>query len=54
MVVHPSLIFLYLIIFPIEVMTDLYNYVNPKNGKHSLLISKETYDLIMENADVSL
>ena len=53
MVVHPSLIFLYLIIFPIEVMTDLYNYVNPKNGKHSPLISKETYDLIMENADVS-
>lgn len=39
--------------FPIEVMTDLYNYVNPKNGKHSPLISKETYDLIMENADVS-
>lgn len=34
-----------------EVMTDLYNYVNPKNGKHSPLISKETYDLIMENAD---
>ena len=34
-------------------MTDLYNYVNPKNGKHSPLISKETYDIIMANADVS-
>ena len=36
-----------------EVMTDLYNYVNPKNGRHSPLISKETYDIIMANADVS-
>lgn len=35
-----------------EVMTDLYNYVNPKNGRHSPLISKETYDIIMANADV--
>ena len=34
-------------------MTDLYNYVNPKNGRHSPLISKETYDIIMANADVS-
>jgi len=34
-------------------MTDLYNYVNPKNGKHSPLISKETHEIIMNNADVS-
>ena len=34
-------------------MTDLYNYVNPKNGKHSPLISKETHEIIMRNADVS-
>lgn len=34
-------------------MTDLYEYVNPKNGKHSPLISKEIYEIIMTNADVS-
>lgn len=34
-------------------MTDLYEYVNPKNGKHSPLISKEIYEIIMANADVS-
>lgn len=34
-----------------DVMTDLYNYVNPKNGKHSPLISKETHEIIMKNAD---
>ena len=36
-----------------DVMTDLYEYVNPKNGKHSPLISKEIYEIIMANADVS-
>lgn len=34
-------------------MTDLYNYVNPKNGRHSPLISKEAHEIIMANADVS-
>lgn len=34
-----------------EVMTDLYSYINPKNGRHSPLISKEIYDIIMKNAD---
>ena len=34
-------------------MTDLYKYVNPRNGKHSPLISKETHEIIMNNADVS-
>ncbi|XP_054754792.1 ribonucleoside-diphosphate reductase large subunit-like [Lytechinus pictus] len=33
------------------VMTDLYEYVNPRNGLHSPLISKETMDIINENAD---
>ncbi|XP_071786817.1 ribonucleoside-diphosphate reductase large subunit-like [Asterias amurensis] len=32
-----------------DVMSDLYNYVNPKNGKHSPLISKWTFDIIMEH-----
>lgn len=34
-----------------EVMTDLYNWVNPKTGKHSPMISKETYDIIMKHAE---
>ncbi|KAL9973373.1 hypothetical protein ACROYT_G019824 [Oculina patagonica] len=34
-----------------EVMTALYNFVNPKNGKHSPLISKDTHEIIMKNAD---
>ncbi|XP_071504655.1 ribonucleoside-diphosphate reductase large subunit-like [Diadema antillarum] len=33
------------------VMKDLYEYVNPRNGLHSPLISRETFDIIMENAD---
>ena len=40
--------------FSTEVMDDLYNYVNPKNGKHSPLISKETRDIIKLHEDVSL
>lgn len=34
------------------VMADLYNYNNPKNKKHSPMISKETFDIIQDNADV--
>ncbi|EDO49794.1 predicted protein [Nematostella vectensis] len=34
-----------------EVMEELYNYVNPKNNKHSPLISKETLDIIQKHAD---
>ena len=34
-------------------MADLYKYVNPKNGKHSPLVSKEIYEIIKANADVS-
>lgn len=29
----------------------LYEYINPKTDKHSPMISKETYDIICENAD---
>jgi len=34
-----------------EVVADLYNYINPKTGKHGPLISKEVYDIIMKNED---
>lgn len=33
-------------------MEDLYNFVNPLNGKHSPMISKDTLDIIMEHKDV--
>jgi len=36
----------------LDVMQDLYDYINPRNGKHSPLISKATYDIIMKNKDV--
>ena len=32
-------------------MTDLYNYIQPKTGKVSPMISKQTYDTIMKNAE---
>ena len=32
-------------------MEDLYNYVHPKTGKHCPMISKETLDAILLNAD---
>ncbi|KAH8104654.1 ribonucleotide reductase [Cristinia sonorae] len=34
-----------------SVIKDLYNYVNPKNGKAAGMISKETYDVVMANAE---
>lgn len=33
------------------VSTQLYEYINPKTGKHSPMISKETYDVVMKHAD---
>eukprot|EP00731_Ephydatia_muelleri_P030819 Em0022g333a len=33
------------------VMDDLYNYVNPKNGRHSPMISQEVHEIIVKNAD---
>ncbi len=34
-----------------EVMTDLYEYVNPRTGKDAPLLSDEVYKIIRENAD---
>uniref|UniRef100_A0A671NE12 Ribonucleoside-diphosphate reductase n=1 Tax=Sinocyclocheilus anshuiensis TaxID=1608454 RepID=A0A671NE12_9TELE len=34
-----------------EVMEDLYNYVNPLNGCHSPMVSKETLDIFLANKD---
>lgn len=34
-----------------QVITDLYSYVNPKNGVHSPMISQEVYNIVMENKD---
>lgn len=36
-----------------EVMKDLYEYKNPATGKSAALLSKETYDIIEQHADVS-
>lgn len=33
------------------VIKDLYDYVNPKNGKHSPMISTSTYECVMRHAD---
>ncbi|KAG9119396.1 ribonucleoside reductase large subunit Cdc22, partial [Ceratobasidium sp. 392] len=32
------------------VIADLHNYVNPKNGRPAGMISKETFDIVQENA----
>jgi len=34
-----------------EVMTELYTYIDPKNGKHSPMISQETYDIVKKHED---
>ena len=34
-----------------EVMTDLYEYVNPRTGKKAPLLSDEVYEIIKNNAD---
>jgi ribonucleoside-diphosphate reductase alpha chain len=34
-----------------EVMTDLYEYVNPRTGKKAPLLSDEVYEVIMKHAD---
>lgn len=36
----------------LAVMEDLYNFVHPVTKRHSPMISKETYDIIMKNAEV--
>jgi len=35
-----------------EVVEDLYNYVNPKTGKHGPLISDWVYKIVMENKEI--
>jgi len=35
-----------------ETVTDLYNYIDPKNGQKAPLISDEVYEIITKNADV--
>jgi ribonucleoside-diphosphate reductase subunit M1 len=34
-----------------QVIEDLYNYVNPKNGRKAAMISDKTYEIIMANAE---
>lgn len=34
-----------------QVVSDLYHYVNPKNGIHSPMISQEVYDIVQEHKD---
>lgn len=34
-----------------ECMTDLYEYVNPKNGKHSPMLADDVYEIIQKNAE---
>ena len=34
-----------------QVIEDLYVYINPKNGKSAPMIARETYDIVMANAD---
>jgi ribonucleoside-diphosphate reductase subunit M1 len=35
-----------------QVIQDLYNYINPKNGKPAGMISQETYECVMDNAEL--
>ncbi|TRM60625.1 ribonucleotide reductase [Schizophyllum amplum] len=34
-----------------QVVQNLYNYINPKNGKRASMISDETYKVVMDNAE---
>ncbi|SCU92427.1 LAMI_0E10352g1_1 [Lachancea mirantina] len=34
-----------------QVVSDLYHYVNPKNGIHSPMISQEVYEIVQEHKD---
>ena len=36
----------------LEVIRNLYNYINPKNGKPSPLVSKALYEIVLKNAEV--
>ncbi|KAG8522912.1 Ribonucleoside-diphosphate reductase large subunit, partial [Galemys pyrenaicus] len=34
-----------------DVMEDLYNYINPHNGKHSPMVAKSTLDIVLAHKD---
>ncbi|XP_008705630.1 ribonucleoside-diphosphate reductase large subunit [Ursus maritimus] len=34
-----------------DVMEDLYNYINPHNGRHSPMVAKSTLDIVLANKD---
>uniref|UniRef100_A0A8D2BSK5 Ribonucleoside-diphosphate reductase n=1 Tax=Sus scrofa TaxID=9823 RepID=A0A8D2BSK5_PIG len=34
-----------------DVMEDLFNYINPHNGKHSPMVAKSTLDIVLANKD---
>ena len=34
-----------------KVVDKLYHYINPKNGKHAPMVSKETYECVMKHAE---
>ncbi|KAI0464956.1 ribonucleotide-diphosphate reductase subunit rnr1 [Komagataella kurtzmanii] len=34
-----------------QVTKELYEYINPKNGKHSPLVSEDTYNIVQKHAD---
>lgn len=35
-------------------MEDLFNYINPHNGKHSPMVAKSTLDIVLANKDVCI
>ena len=35
-----------------DVIADMYNHVNPDLNTHAPIIAKETYDIVMANAEV--
>ena len=41
-------------LFYLDVISDLYHYVNPKTGKDSSMISEEVYEIVQKNAEVQL
>jgi hypothetical protein len=40
-------------LFLAEVIADMYNHTNPDLNTHAPIISQETYDVVMANADVN-
>lgn len=38
----------------LDVMEDLFNYINPHNGKHSPMVAKSTLDIVLANKDVCI